>query len=259
MKIKDLAYIHDLGGLKTTDGHTIKPKLLYRSSHLGEISDESVDFLADELNIHHVVDLRTKDEKNYIPEEFIKRRINYHEIQMVPDEVNPAVTKENRIRILNELCALEGGMRKHILDLYRLLLNSEMAINGYKEVFKMLLENENEGYLFHCTQGKDRTGMVVYMILSALGVSRENFTKVYLSFNHRARFKRTMYFIGMNALFLSFTKAKALNDTLTARKSYLRVVFDVIDNTYGGIDNYLKNQIGLSKDDINRLRDIYLK
>ena len=257
-QIKNLAYIHDLGGTKTTDGRVIKNNMLFRSALLNEISEESVDYLADTCHIKHIIDLRTNEERKHKPEDFVSRRIEYHPIPLVTEENNPAVTKENRIQILNDLVNGEGGMRGHIYRLYRAIIGSDMAIEGYRQIFKILLNNKDGGVLFHCTQGKDRTGIVMMLILSALGVSRETIMKIYLSFNNRARLKRTAYFIGMNIRF-SLKKAIALNDTLTARKKYLNVVFDEIDTKFNGIDEYLKNQIGLTKEDISSLKQIYLQ
>ena len=257
-KIKNVDYILDLGGLKTIDGKSIKEHLLFRSAHLAEITNEEVLILNSDHNIHHVIDLRTFDEIKYRPEEHVSPDINYYHISLVPNELNPAVTKENRIRVLNELVALPGGMRGHILDLYKTLVNSEMAIEGYKKIFRLLLDNEKgEGFDIHCTQGKDRTGVVIYLILSSLGVSEKDIFKNYLSFNKRARFKRTMYFLGMNIRF-SLKKAIALNDTLTARKPYFKSFVNEI-NKYGGVDSYLKNKVGLTNKDFDKLKQIYLQ
>ena len=77
-QIKNLAYIHDLGGTKTMNGEIIKPHLLYRSAYLADINDKAVDRLADELNIKHIVDLRTDEEIAHRPEDNVKRRIEYH-------------------------------------------------------------------------------------------------------------------------------------------------------------------------------------
>ncbi len=259
-QIKNVAYIHDLGNTKTSDGHLLKEHLLFRSANLGEIDEKGIDYLFNVYRVRHVFDLRTDDEILHKPEDFISPKIDYIHLSLVPNDLNPAVTKENRVKILNDLCALPGGMRGHILELYRFVVDNEMSKNGLKTIFKTLLANEKEeGYLFHCTQGKDRTGIVIYMILSALGVDENTILKIYLSFNKRARFKRVAFFLGMNIRFLSLTKATALNATLTARKAYFREFTGVLNNKYGGVINYLKTEIGLKDDDFIKLKQIYLK
>ncbi len=259
-RFKTINFIDDLGNNRTVDNKIIRPHLLYRSSNLVSISEEELDRLVNELNIKNDIDLRTLDEGKIESEEFVSKKIKYHVIPLVSDEMNPAVTKENRIAILNELVSLPGGMRQHILDLYKYLINNEQAINGYKKIFDLLLSNDSgEGFLFHCTQGKDRTGIVMLLILSALGVSKERIYQLYLSFNHRTRAKRSMYFLGMNIRFLSWTKAVALNDTLTAKRLYLDTAISEINKNYGSINEYLTEVIGLDEEKINRLKSIYLK
>ena len=257
-QIKNLAYIHDLGGTKTMNGEIVKPHLLYRSAYLADINDKAVDRLADELNIKHIVDLRTNEEIAHRPEDNVKRRIEYHHIPLLDQEINPVVTKENRVQVLNDLIAGEGGMIGHILQLYGEVVTSDLSIQGYKSIFKLLLEsNDGGGFLFHCTQGKDRTGITIMLILSALGVSRDIITKIYLSFNNRARLKRTAYFLGMNIVF-SLKQAVALNNTLIARKLYINEAYKVIENKFGGVNQYLSNVIGLTDSDIQKLKNKFL-
>ena len=257
-QIKNLAYIHDLGGTKTMNGEVIKSHLLYRSAHLAEIDEKAVDRLADELNIKHIVDLRTDEELNYRPEDFVSRRIEYHHVPLLDEEINPVVTKENRVQVLNDLIAGEGGMIGHILSLYGKVVTSDMSIAGYKEIFRLLLEcDPNDGFLFHCTQGKDRTGITIMLILTALGVSRDRITNIYLSFNNRARLKRTAYFLGMNIVF-SLKQAIALNNTLIARKIYINKAYDTINQFYGGVEKYIRDIIGLSDSDIQKLKNKFL-
>ena len=257
--VKNVDYIHDFGGVRTLDGHFLKPKLLFRSANLSALTEEEIDLLVNKYNVTHVIDLRTIDEMKYKPEDFISPKIAYHPLPLVSNEMNPAVTKENRIQILNDLVALPGGMRGHILDLYRYMINVQQAKDGYHKVFEYLLSNNgNEGFLFHCTQGKDRTGIVMMLVLSALGVGLETIYQLYMSFNHRARFKRAAYFLGMNIRF-TFEKAIALNDTLTAKRLYLRTAIDEIKSKYSSILEYLHNEVKISDEDIAKLRRIYLQ
>ena len=259
-RVRNIDYIHDFGGIKNTDGKTIKSHLLFRSANLAELTQEEVEYLANDLNVKNVIDLRTTDEMQYRPETFISPLIHYHPVSLVSNDINPVVTKENRIQVLNDLVSLPEGMRGHILDLYRYLVSNPQPIEGYKKVFKLLLSNNgSEGYLFHCTQGKDRTGIVMLLVLTALGVSEQVITELYLSFNRRARFKRFMYFIGMNIRFLSLEKAIALNDTLTAKKIYLKTALDEIKKTCNSVMDFLYSVIGLTDENIKQLRLIYLK
>src|SRR5699024_12834665 len=56
---------------------------------------------------------------------------------------------------------------------------------AYRKMFNVLLENDKEGesVVFHCTAGKDRTGVAAFLILSALGVSEKQIVEDYLYTN----------------------------------------------------------------------------
>ncbi len=258
-KIKKLAYIHDLGGILTKDGLVIKHHKLIRSSNLSKINSEGVDRLADNFKVKRVIDLRTEEEIKQNPEDFITTRIEYLHLPSLTNEQNPAINKLNRLEILDALVHLKGGVKAHMKKLYRTLVNSKKAQNVYKEVFKNLLDDSNDGaILYHCTQGKDRTGVLTYLILSALGVSSITASNVYMSFNRRSILKRVAIWIGMNVA-VSPRKAVALNNCLIARRIYINSAIEELDTQYNGVENYLKNQIGLSDEDITKLRNKYLR
>ena len=258
-KIKKLDYIDDLGGIMTTDFHFIKHGLLYRSSHLSKLDEENINELFSRYPLKRIIDLRTVEEIAQSPEkEKLPEGVKYYHLPLADDTANPAVNKENRLDILNELVKLEGGVKTHITNLYRIVATSDMAIASYKEVFNLLLHNENnEAFDFHCTQGKDRTGILILLILYALGVSINNAINVYLSFNSYGVFKRIAIFLGMNVV-VSPRKAVALNALLTAKRKYINAALDEINKKFGSLDLYLSNIIGLSNEDIQQLRKQYV-
>ncbi len=258
-KIKKLTYIHDLGGINTSNLHHLKHGLLFRSSNLSKIDEEGLKNLDEIYKVRNVIDLRTDDEINQQPEDFVSSRLNYMHMPLLTNEENPAVNRLNRLDILSDLIKLPGGVKAHMKGLYRTLVTSPKAINMYREIFKMLLNNNNgESFLFHCTQGKDRTGVLIYLILIVLGVSNERAKETYLSFNHRSFFKRIAIFLGMN-IAVSPRKAVALNRCLVAKRIYINSAIEEIDIKFGGINAYIKNQIGLSEEDIKKLRKMYVK
>lgn len=259
IKIKKLDYIDDLGGTITSNLHTLKHGLLYRSSHLSKLDEENIDKLFSRYPLKNIIDLRTVEEIKQAPEkEKLPTGVNYYHFPLADDKANPAVNKDNRLDILNELVKLEGGVKSHITKLYRIVATSEMAIASYKEIFQLLLNNKNnEAFDFHCTQGKDRTGILIILILYVLGVSLNMAINVYLSFNKYGVFRRIAIFLGMN-LVVSPRKAVALNALLTAKRKYINAAIDEINQKFGSLDLYIKNIIGLTDEDIKKLRKQYV-
>ncbi len=258
IKVKKLAYIHDLGGTETMDGHKIRPHLLYRSANLALVDIKDIEILSSKYHIKHVIDLRTDDEIVDKDETHIEAYMDRKHIPLFTNEENPLINKETRLGILDNIVKSEGGVKKYMCDAYRLLISSPKAIEGYKQIFNMLINNvNNEGYLIHCTQGKDRTGIVLYLVLSSLGVSEEKIRKIYMSFNHHDIFKRIAIWMGMNIV-VSPRKAVALNKILTARHYYFDAALDEVKKSYGDINSYLNTVVGIKESDIIALREKYL-
>ncbi|PRP79797.1 Rho GTPase [Planoprotostelium fungivorum] len=102
-----------------------------------------------------------------------------------------------------------------------------------------IMAGENYPLLVHCTQGKDRTGLVCAMALYCCGIEEEFIIRDYARSQrgldlHRAEMVEEMRKTGLNP---TFSDAPAF---------ILRQTFDYIRRKYGSIDQYL-NGIGLVK------------
>lgn len=257
IKLKNITYIKDLGNIKIDDSHRIKRHLLYRSSNLAGLNSEEIDKLV-RHNIKYVCDFRTDEEKQKKPELNDVDSILYHHLPLVENADNPMITKENRLEILKKIAKSEGGAKKYMSHFYSTLVDNPKAINSYKAFFKILIESkDNEAVLFHCTQGKDRTGIGLMLLLSALGAHKNVIVKQYLAYNRISRLFRSSVYVGM-----FFTKgvklANALNDILRAVKSYIFAAYDTIEKKYQSMQNYLGNIIGLTNENIKLLKQKYL-
>ena len=142
---------------------------------------------------------------------------------------------------------------------YALLITSPKAQKAYRNFFNTLLTtNDNEGIAFHCTQGKDRTGIAMMLLLHVLGVSKDRIIKKYMQYN-KIKFNFLFWaYVGMT-LFISPRLAIQLNKILKARKIYIKISYQTIERKYQNIDNYISNVIGLSNDELNILKLKYLK
>ena len=71
--------------------------------------------------------------------------------------------------------AVEAGYERIILG-----AETNNAKTQYKKFFEILLDQNNGTILYHCSAGKDRTGVATALLLSALGVDRETVINDYL-------------------------------------------------------------------------------
>lgn len=109
-----------------------------------------------------------------------------------------------------------------------------------KEVFDVLATPESWPVLVHCTQGKDRTGLIVLLVLLLCAVDTKSITQDYrLSETELApEFEERMKEISSIGLDESFARCPA---------DFVPSMIEFIDNTYGGIDQYL-NKIGVTEE-----------
>ena len=152
---------------------------------------------------------------------------------------------------------VEGGARTYLADTYRTMISSEPSLEAMREFFDVLLEDDG-AVLWHCTQGKDRTGVAAAAILLALGVDRDEIMRDYMRTNRTCFFKNFWIFIGVVLVTFSVKKARNLNLLLSSRRSFLDAAFDEIDRVWNGTDGFLHNALKLSDEDIRELREIYL-
>lgn len=256
-KIKGLSLFDDLKNIKTEENKKIRKGVLYRASHFAKLENGDEEKLLKYYKLHHVVDLRTEEEVTKMAE-LTDSKINRYWYPLVESHENRMITKENRMPILKEMAAQPGGAKQSMIDYYCLLITSKKAQKAYKNFFDTLLKiNKDEALAFHCTQGKDRTGVTLMLLLSVLGVDRKTITKKYLQYNKIKFHFRFWAFVGMT-LFISPRLARHLDKILGARKEYIEASYQTIEKEYQNIDNYIRNVIGLSDENIKQLRLKYL-
>ncbi|THA78902.1 tyrosine-protein phosphatase [Streptomyces sp. A0592] len=154
---ENLHNFRDLGGYSGADGATVRWRTLYRADSLGKLRGADWDrFL--ELGIATVIDLRYPWEmaaKGRVPEAERFRYVNLSIEHRPYDqaEIDPAI------------------------DPWRYLADrfAEVTEDGAEEI-RQVLETIAEApgpVVFHCTSGKDRTGLIAAFVLTLLGVPEE--------------------------------------------------------------------------------------
>ena len=257
-KIKKVSFIRDLGNIETSDGKRIKEGKLFRTSKLNKLKMKSVDYLLKEIKLGTVIDLRSESEVNASQDLNIDG-VNYYHLPPLSDEDNPAVTRKTALKVLKKISKVEGGARLYLQNTYRKLISSEQALECYHQMVKDIIDNPDKATIWHCTQGKDRTGVGSAIILLLLGVDREIIVKDYLRYNRSHYFKSALAFLGMLIVFLRLKFARTLINLIVAREEYIRAAFDEIDQKFGSIDNFIHTALKIDDEDINKLRLEYLE
>ena len=255
--LKKIKNFRDLGGIPAADGKKVQRGMLYRSAHLCALSPAKAKALRDQSGIRTVIDLRSPSEVA-AKKDIVAEGVKYLHLPPLDDEQNPSINRKNRRGVLYRIMAKEGGARRHLSDIYRAMVTQENSLEAFGTFAHLLNDHKNTAVLWHCTQGKDRTGIATAVILMALGVDRAEIMRDYLRTNRSARFKNTMIYLGVLLVTFSKHTADELDLLLTAHDCYLEAAFEEIDRVYGGTEAFLDKGIGLTSSDITKLKKLYL-
>ena len=254
--IKNGRNFRELGGYQTRDGKTVKMHKLLRTANLATLDKTDLKFLQD-YGVKYVVDFRSKDEVDREPD-----RVPEGAIYSFDPVFSEDLTESSKgiDEILSEKHQDPKAGFDHMFLAYDDMIKSESAQRAYRHFFDVLLANdqENQSIIFHCTAGKDRTGFAALLILSALGVPFETIKKDYLLTNVATKdfvhnFLQKAKDEGANDATLNILK-----DLQTVHSEYIDFVLTTINKNYGSVENYLRDIMRLTDDEISKLREIYL-
>jgi len=246
IKLKGAVNVRDLGGYRTKSGKTVKAHMLLRAAALNKLTKADTQKLKKTYHLATDVDLRSKGEADKDPDVKISG-VAYKFDPVVKDVSQQfAMTSKDGVKIME--------------DGYKAMVTTKQGQKAYKQLFKVLLKNpKGQAVLWHCTAGKDRTGVGTALVLTALGVNRKTVMSDYLLSNK--------YLAASNQATLKQLKDKGADaatikmttDMMSVKKSYLNAAFSAIDKKYGSVDKYLQKGLGLTKADQTKLQKLYLK
>ncbi|WP_295937862.1 tyrosine-protein phosphatase [uncultured Alistipes sp.] len=230
----------DMGGMKTSNGKFVKWGKLFRADEMKSLTESDLTYLAG-IPIVSVVDFRSMGEVEEAPDvlpESVKT-IHYLSVNAgnIPfDDGIYRLTPDQAIAMLKEV--------------NEILVTDANTIAQYKEFFRLLQNSGDVPLVYHCTSGKDRTGMAAALILSALGVDEEAIYEDYLLSN--------VYLEKKNSRILQYLPdvlKPTVQNLLGVRKEYLQAGIDRIKKDHGSVENYLTKVLNV---DIAKFRRMYL-
>lgn len=237
-KIEILAHIplegsvntRHLGGYKAGDRVT-KDYAFFRCESPFHMTEGDLDKLYS-LGVRAVIDLRSGEEIENEPNPFNGYRdVSFHNISLLDSARPPHFSDDFTM----------GDLYVRMLDLSQ---------EGFKKAFRIILDTDG-GVLFHCSAGKDRTGVLAALLLLTAGVDRETveeeyaYTQILLApwvEQKLEEIKTINPGAGFNPMMLQ------------ALPEYIHKALDHLIEKYGDVRNYLR-EIGLDDAEIDRLAD----
>jgi len=252
----------ELGGYMTADGKTVKKGVFLRTACLNGISDEDVRVLTDTYHLGHIIDFRMPMEIAGAQDPAINGA-EYHHLNVIDLTTFPAPEDETidtgsldlvqSVALSEQIGAFDGRM-------YVGFLAMQEGKNAYAEFFRILLSADpDHAVLWHCTSGKDRTGLAAMLLLSAFGADEELIVKDYMLTNdyNAQRIAGTKQYLkaqGMDDAFIE--KAVLVLDAVD--ECNIRAAITYLKKEYGSVVGYIRDGLGVTDEEINSLKEKYL-
>jgi protein-tyrosine phosphatase len=200
----------DLGGHPTAEGRRVRHGRIYRSAHLAQLPEEHP---VRELEVRTLVTLQSRIEVSRLgpPEPTLLELVRWEHIPMgdhwFNDQGFVAVSRE--------------AGREHLI----LVTDFKEA---WRSFFTLLAETDAYPLVFHCSAGRDRTGVGSAMLLELLRVGRDR-------------------------IVADFLESNIVFPDMLLHSTMLEPVFELIDENRG-IDHFMRDELGVDPAAIDAIR-----
>ena len=242
--------IRDIGG-KYKDV-TIRYNMLLRGRALTNLTPKQIEKLKNKYNLKTVIDVRDIAEQAQKPDMELPG-INRVLMPVFSDEKvgisHEERKKADKIAIISKLPPME--------QMYYEMIHDDCLENLAKIIrFIITSSEENYAFYYHCSEGKDRTGIISAVLLSMLGVSKKEIIKEYLYTNKVARRKANIYYLVAKYIRFDVNLARKLHGMFSARREYIETYFNMVRDEYN--DDYMEfftRGLHLTKEEIEGFRN----
>ncbi len=243
----------DMGGLICDNGKGIRYGKLIRSASLFDLSDAGKAML-DDLHIDTVLDLRSNEEVANKPD-YVPFGSTYTHLPVFDNKDFDlvVVSKEQTEKVL----ALKGdGIEEMRRQKYTVYAQMPFAKQTWNHLFSCL--DKGETILFHCSEGKDRTGMAAAVIEYCLGRPTDQILRQYLLSNEYVKWhnRKTQF------LLLMLRKEKRLRDCIqfceTVDMHQFNTAYTAAVKNYADFDDFLLKEYNITEERKAQWQALYL-
>src|SRR5256714_7912353 len=229
----------DLGGYRGKDGRTVRWRQIFRSNHLGHLTESDIEVLRS-LGLKSAFDFRGTEER-------VTALCALSDIAVHSLPIEPTVVAALRARGANGVTLSSADALEVMRDSYRNYVRHNTT--SFRTLFAHLLE-DRAPIVIHCTAGKDRTGFACALILHAVGVPDDVIADDYLLTN---RFYRRD---PNSSSDLPDEVRRVLGSVET---SFLAAAFEAIAEEYGDLESYFSDGLEFGAKHRARLKARYLE
>ena len=240
IQMEGLENTRDLGGIVNKEGKRIREKKLLRSGALFWAKGDDLKRLYEEYELRHIIDMRNAEENIGCPEP------SYKDVKYVYNPIftyrKEGITREEDVdfdQIMKDLAFQKDKIVKMMQDMYGRIASLDEAKEAYNAFIHYLLSEHEGSVLWHCSMGKDRAGIASIIVLKLLDVDEDTILEDYLYTN-------TCY---------GFTEDRPTYYFDIVMKEYLQRYLEVT----GDLDEYIEKEIGITKAEKARFKEMYLE
>lgn len=236
----------DVSGYHNRFGETMRPGLIFRGASLEQLSEADVAYMEDALGIRYILDYREEGEAALSPD------VPFPKAEVL--RISAMKTGEG----FNFGTLLGGSPGKKDIGPLREYLRSGYANmpfdnDAYRALFDRLLRG-NGGIYFHCSAGKDRTGLSAMLIMMALGMKRRDIIREYMLSNEYLKEENKAFYKKHNIpWFYHFL----IDPLIGVSKSSIKLSLEEIRKRYPSYDAYLEAEYGIDEEKRQHLRKLY--
>ncbi|MGW2643263.1 tyrosine-protein phosphatase [Streptomyces sp. NPDC001348] len=242
----------DVGGMPTADGRRVRHGVLFRSGHLAHATEQDAAFLAS-LGLHTIFDFRNAADKKLEGPDVELPGVRNVSLPLSDPADGAEFWRLVRDGDLDQLRAIlaDGKAERRMIASYRKIVRERTG--EHSRVLRALAEDSVPA-LLHCAAGKDRAGISVAVTLLAVGVEREAIVADYLESNAKHRRYKVRRGGNPDSAYTPEVM-ELLSPLFDARAEYLSAAFESVEETWGGVDTYLEQGLGITSGVRERLRE----
>ena len=224
----------DLGNYKTFSSQITRCKTFLRSDNTNCLTESDIQKLTNEYNLKTVIDLRSNSGVKKTPDKLSEvDGITYHHIPLM-------ISNKEIVRDLFEIAIKKSDVGKVYTD----ILSHKDSI---KKIFDTITDSEDGCILFHCTHGKDRTGIVASLLLDLVGVSRKDIIENYAI---------TSELLDADCETKISLKTR-IDRYFKSLPVYIDELMNYIDDNYGSTTDYLLS-CGISQENLDKIKNRFV-
>lgn len=240
----------DISGYMNKDGKVMKKGMIFRGGALDRLTDEEAARFEKELGIKHILDFRDEQE-SAMAKDYPFPAAKYEQISALQVETHDEAGFDFNKMVSREMDAKQFQyILGYLKEGYKTMpFNNE----AYRRLFELLLEHDGNLY-FHCTAGKDRTGIGAFLIMMALGMSEDDGVKEYMLSNAYLAKENDALAEQLN---IPKEYRKFCEPLLGVQEEFIRLTIEAIKAKYESYDEFLAKEYNLTAEKREKLVEIY--